>query len=175
MTTYRQHLRHRNWQRKRLEIFERDGWRCTRCADIDEAVELHVHHLKYYRGRFPWEYTNEELTTLCDVCHRIVHGFLSHNGEIPLNPSVSGIVVSCDVVDDFIVPGTVLMWYGTSAREDHPNKDPLWECIHPRTGDMQYMDASTHELFPSIGLIGEAFITWVEKCVSEAFDNRQLR
>jgi|GEM_PF-5232743 hypothetical protein len=175
MSTYRQQLRHRKWQQRRLQIFERDGWLCTRCADIDDSVELHVHHLKYYRGRSPWEYTDEELTTLCDVCHRIEHGHLNHKGEIPLNPTASGIVVSCDVVDEFIVPGTVLMWLGTSAREEHPNKDPLWECRHPRTGEIQYMDASTHELFRSAGLTGEAFIAWVQTCVCEAFDNRQIR
>ena len=53
------------WQRKRLEIFNRDAWKCVQCND--STTELHVHH-KVYRGEL-WEAHNDELQTLCHKCH----------------------------------------------------------------------------------------------------------
>lgn len=66
--TYAELLRDPRWQRRRLEIFQRDGWVCTGCADT--ANELHVHHKRYERGRKPWEYDDEDLVTLRKDCHR---------------------------------------------------------------------------------------------------------
>lgn len=34
---------------------------------------LHVHHKCYIFNRFPWEYPDEDLTTLCNWCHSKVH------------------------------------------------------------------------------------------------------
>jgi len=50
-------------------------------ADIEEEyffeseknIYLHVHHKHYILGRLPWEYSNEELTTLCNWCHWEIH------------------------------------------------------------------------------------------------------
>lgn len=55
------------WQRKRLEILERDGWACTICGDKEKT--LHVHHMHYLYGAAPWEYENGYLSTLCEDCH----------------------------------------------------------------------------------------------------------
>lgn len=65
--SYRAKLLDPRWQRKRLEILERDGWECQDCGD--EKTTLHVHHTYYERGREPWEYENESLLTLCAPCH----------------------------------------------------------------------------------------------------------
>jgi len=56
------------WQRRRLEIFERDGFRCTECGD--DKASLQVHH-KIYRGSWsnPWVAPDDALTTLCEPCH----------------------------------------------------------------------------------------------------------
>jgi hypothetical protein len=64
--TYSQKLRDPRWQRKRLQILERDGWRCQACDS--ETKTLQVHHLVYSRCD-PWEYPDECYQTLCEECH----------------------------------------------------------------------------------------------------------
>lgn len=64
---YKEKLKDPRWQRKRLEIFQRDDWRCKRCGDTKS--ELNVHHKRYKRGYEPWEYADHYLETLCRPCH----------------------------------------------------------------------------------------------------------
>ncbi len=64
---YSELLKDPRWQRKRLEILERDNWTCQWCKDKDST--LHVHHKKYQSGKKPWEYDNSYLLTLCEGCH----------------------------------------------------------------------------------------------------------
>ena len=68
---YRKLLLHPSWQKKRLEILNRDGFACRICGD--ETSTLHVHHLHYVAGNAPWEYAEETLITLCDGCHEAEH------------------------------------------------------------------------------------------------------
>jgi hypothetical protein len=56
------------WQRKRLEVFQRDNFSCQLCGDTE--TELQVHHKKYINGRQPWDYEPTELITLCVHCHK---------------------------------------------------------------------------------------------------------
>lgn len=64
---YAKKLKDPRWQRKRLEILQRDDFACKDCRD--RASTLHVHH-KYYRwGAEPWEYPELALVTLCEACH----------------------------------------------------------------------------------------------------------
>lgn len=65
--SYFELLKDPRWQRKRLEIFNRDDWTCTSCFNKDKT--LHVHHKKYKWGKKPWEYDDDSLTTLCEECH----------------------------------------------------------------------------------------------------------
>jgi len=55
------------WQRKRLEIFNRDGFKCRFCGN--DHLQIHVHHLIYLPNKKPWEYSDEYLITLCQACH----------------------------------------------------------------------------------------------------------
>jgi 5-methylcytosine-specific restriction endonuclease McrA len=71
MKTYSEKLKDPRWQRKRLEIFERDNWSCVQCGDI--STTLHIHHKEYIKNREPWEYNDEYLETLCAVCHSQEH------------------------------------------------------------------------------------------------------
>ena len=64
---YSDRLRDPRWQRRRLEIFERDGWSCTVCGAEDKT--LHVNHLYYVTERQPWEYPAWCLATVCETCH----------------------------------------------------------------------------------------------------------
>ena len=54
------------WQKRRLQIMERDGWACIACGRTDQT--LHVHH-KAYHG-MPWDVSDHSLQTLCEKCHQ---------------------------------------------------------------------------------------------------------
>jgi hypothetical protein len=77
--TYKEKLKDPRWQRKRLEIFQRDNFTCVCCGD--KTTELHIHHIKYFAGFNPWEYSNELMKTLCKTCHGKEH-FLIPEVEI---------------------------------------------------------------------------------------------
>jgi hypothetical protein len=66
--TYSEKLKDPRWQKKRLEILQRDEWICQNCGD-DEST-LHVHHKWYEPGNEPWDYPPEALITLCEDCHQ---------------------------------------------------------------------------------------------------------
>jgi hypothetical protein len=63
-------LRDPRWQRMRLEVMQRDDFRCRYCGVNDKT--LNVHHTYYAKGRAPWEYDAESLLTLCEACHQWV-------------------------------------------------------------------------------------------------------
>jgi hypothetical protein len=64
---YAELLKDPRWQRKRLEILERDGFSCLRCGS--DTKTLHVHHRIYRKGVKPWEYEDAIYDTLCEDCH----------------------------------------------------------------------------------------------------------
>jgi len=63
-------LKDPRWQKKRLHIFELDGFRCRHCCSPEKT--LHVHHLYYEKGKMPWEYPDDALVTYCEDCHERV-------------------------------------------------------------------------------------------------------
>ena len=65
--TYSEKLKSPKWQKKRLEILQRDKFICTNCGCKEK--QLHVHHKVYIFNNEPWEYENEFFTTLCYECH----------------------------------------------------------------------------------------------------------
>lgn len=69
---YKELLTDPRWQKKRLEIFEIDNWKCRKCGDSKST--LHAHHLKYEKNKKPWEYENHQFMTLCEFCHKEIHG-----------------------------------------------------------------------------------------------------
>lgn len=66
-TPYSLKLRDPRWQKKRLEILERDNWQCQICSD--EESNLQVHHRAYDKGIEPWDHLDDALVTLCEGCH----------------------------------------------------------------------------------------------------------
>jgi hypothetical protein len=62
---YSEKLRDPRWQRKRLEIMQRDDFTCLACGD--KNTTLNVHHLQYAGN--PWDAKDESLETLCEPCH----------------------------------------------------------------------------------------------------------
>lgn len=69
MSTYSEKLKDPRWQRKRLEVLERDGWKCRSCGATDK--ELQIHHTIYENGKKPWEHSSDMLKTLCVECHKL--------------------------------------------------------------------------------------------------------
>lgn len=65
--SYYEKLRDPRWQKKRLEIMERDGFTCRDCGSATNT--LNVHHAYYEKGFDPWEYPDGSLKTLCELCH----------------------------------------------------------------------------------------------------------
>jgi hypothetical protein len=66
---YSKKLRDPRWQKKRLQIMERDDFRCQVC--FDDEVTLNVHHGFYKKVNEPWDYPDSSLVTLCEDCHQV--------------------------------------------------------------------------------------------------------
>ena len=66
--TYAEKLKDPRWQKKRLQIFERDNWSCQMCQRTKET--LVVHHRLYLPEAEAWEYEDRFLVTLCERCHQ---------------------------------------------------------------------------------------------------------
>lgn len=67
--TYSKKLASPKWQRKRLEILNRDNFTCQSCGS--DKYELHVHHFKYSNTGKPEDVNDEDLITYCSHCHLI--------------------------------------------------------------------------------------------------------
>lgn len=66
---YQSKLKDPRWQRKRLEILQRDDFTCQHCYSSTKT--LHVHHRLYLKNKDPWESPAYNLVTLCEDCHNI--------------------------------------------------------------------------------------------------------
>lgn len=71
--SYAELLRSPMWQKKRLEIMERDNFTCQHCGCTHKVLQ--VHHREYIKGRKPWKYEDDNLVTLCEDCHEKEHEF----------------------------------------------------------------------------------------------------
>lgn len=87
--SYSDKLRSPKWQRKRLEILQRDDFTCKTCGDTETT--LNVHHIEYGKGD-PWDVENDKLITLCEHCHLEVENF-KHLKDDP--------IFNCDGKFDF--------------------------------------------------------------------------
>lgn len=71
---YEDLLKDPRWQKRRLEVMQRDNFTCQHCGNgLNDGVPLNVHHIRYRRNLMPWEYDDAELTTLCEKCHKEEH------------------------------------------------------------------------------------------------------
>lgn len=74
--TYITLLRDPRWQKKRLEILQRDNFTCRKCKD--ETITLHIHHTFYRKQEtLPWDYPDKSLITLCENCHEYETAYLA--------------------------------------------------------------------------------------------------
>lgn len=68
---YKEQIKNPLWQRRRLEILNRDNFTCQICGCKDKT--LHVHHTAYIKGKMIWEYPDRMLITMCEECHEYEH------------------------------------------------------------------------------------------------------
>lgn len=63
---YSDSLKNGNWQKRRVDILQRDNFKCTICGSNEL---LDIHHVDYIEGFKAWEYPNDMFKTLCRKCH----------------------------------------------------------------------------------------------------------
>lgn len=59
------------WQRRRLEVFNKDNFTCQWCGETEKT--LHVHHFCYVKAGGPWDSEDSDMITLCCDCHEFQH------------------------------------------------------------------------------------------------------
>ena len=69
-TPYGEKFKDPRWQKLRLEVLQRDEFKCRHCQDDQNT--LNIHHANYRRGAEPWDYPMDNFVTLCEPCHRKV-------------------------------------------------------------------------------------------------------
>ena len=105
--SYSELLKDPRWQKKRLKILERDDFTCRSCVNANNT--LHVHHLYYDYKLKPWEYEDDDLVTLCEDCHEIMHVLRRNNIDIIM----AGLVIECITKQE----------YDNMRKNIVPNKD----------------------------------------------------
>lgn len=96
--TYSEKLKDPRWQKKRLEIMQRDEFACQSCYDKDST--LNVHHYVYLKNIEVWDYGNELLVTLCENCHSQRHEFIqSIMILLPKTPDNNSLNDIFDIID----------------------------------------------------------------------------
>ncbi len=62
------------WKELIKVVYERDGYRCQRCAaPHGKGNRLHAHHVKPWAGHKESRFDLKNILTLCDKCHQWVH------------------------------------------------------------------------------------------------------
>lgn len=75
--SYNEQIKSPHWQKRRLQILQRDNFTCQICGSTGKT--LHVHHLCYRKDAKIWDYPDNTLITLCEDCHRMEHEMQSEN------------------------------------------------------------------------------------------------
>lgn len=110
---YGEKLKDPRWQKRRLEILQRDSFCCTRCND--KETELQVHHDKY--SGEPWDVNPEFLRTLCKHCHLIEEKF---------KKSFEGCTILS--IDRIPTPGKDLVQFSILFTEPKKKIPCVWIC-----------------------------------------------
>jgi 5-methylcytosine-specific restriction endonuclease McrA len=113
---YTDKLRDPRWQKKRLEVFQRDDFKCRLCNDSE--TELHVHHLEYIKGREPWEYDVDWFETLCKYCHKFIEDF-KEDGVNLIDPDKFTIFYKDDKINTLRVIETPKYIHFAEYKESH--------------------------------------------------------
>lgn len=113
---YREQCLKPEWQKKRLEVMNRDGFICMWCGCTGDT--LNVHHWYYASGRKPWEYPDEAFITVCEGCHKTVSAKMA--GDLPVM-LLEGIAAEFDMAKAFQLVSLIC--------RGKPIKDKLREMV----------------------------------------------
>lgn len=109
--TYSEKLLNPKWQKKRLEILQRDNFTCKLCGDTENT--LNVHHKYYDFNKQPWDYNDDVLITLCKDCHEYETDHIKFNIEV-LNKTVKKNMFSV-AIQNLDISVSKLSFYGVDA------------------------------------------------------------
>jgi len=95
--TYSEKLKDPRWQKKRLQILERDKFRCQICGNSEKT--LHVHHIVYLDNHDPWDYKNYLLITICEECHNYISDYSNpdYDNKVNIKKMIADHVLSCGI------------------------------------------------------------------------------
>ena len=71
--------------------------------NIEKKIDLHVHHKLYREDKMPWQYENENLTTLCNYCHQKTH----EEEVIPYYSRFGNLICNMEICDRCNGSGTL--------------------------------------------------------------------
>lgn len=75
-------LRRPEWRKFREDVLEQRGCQCEREGCL-ETENLEIHHTVYYKGRFPWNYSIDDMRVYCHTHHMETHRLLDIIGSGP--------------------------------------------------------------------------------------------
>lgn len=68
---YLEQLQTPEWAAKRREVWQRDQYTCQNCGR--QKCKVCAHHIRYPKGKKPWECPLGDLVTWCMQCHEEFH------------------------------------------------------------------------------------------------------
>jgi hypothetical protein len=64
------------WKNFREQVIRLYDGRCSSCGRTEDDVVLQCHHRVYIEGRLPWQYSLDEVASLCKGCRAVECGIL---------------------------------------------------------------------------------------------------
>ena len=122
--SYLEKLRDPRWQKMRLQIMERDGFKCRECHS--DSGTLNVHHRFYRKGAAPWEYEPQALVTLCEKCHE-----LQERRKQIISEAIGGPSQMQEIVM------RVIQMRSGDGPFSHPAFEYIVDCLHEFAGEFE--------------------------------------
>lgn len=67
---YNDQLKTKEWKKFRQRVLDKKGRKCQMCGSTEN---LCIHHKRYKKDCFAWEYKMKEVKVVCSKCHNIIH------------------------------------------------------------------------------------------------------
>ena len=94
---YEDKLKDPRWKKFAKKVYARDDYRCTFDCNVRD-IPLVAHHKLYYvddNGFVePWDYSIDDLQTLCKSCHDIYHKLMGFS--VPIYSKKTGKIINED-------------------------------------------------------------------------------
>jgi hypothetical protein len=133
--SYSEKLKDPRWQKRRLDIMNRDSFTCRYCSDTTST--LHVHHIKYVSGLEPWDYPEYFLITICESCHTYEHGNRKECDELmacafaEAGLSARDVITVSQFIIDLFTEGELKPWLAGIRAEFNARLKAMKEAEQP--------------------------------------------